>query len=133
MSPDTNPRSPWIDDELEMLGDQVGRFLEREMAPQAERWDRDGLVDRAAWAKAGEAGILCASVPTQYGGGGGTRAHEAVIIQEIARAGLGGGFGVGNTISSGSSRIISWPTATRIRSSAGCRRWRAASGSARSR
>ena len=93
--------SPWIDDELEMLGDQVARFLKREMVPDAERWDREGMVDRVAWAKAGEAGILCASVPVEYGGGGGTRAHEAVIIQEIARVGLGGGFGVGNTISSG--------------------------------
>uniref|UniRef100_UPI0035CB09F6 acyl-CoA dehydrogenase family protein n=1 Tax=uncultured Sphingomonas sp. TaxID=158754 RepID=UPI0035CB09F6 len=101
MSLEQSFRSPWIDDELEMLGDQVARFLDREMVPHAERWDREGMVDRAAWAKAGEAGILCASVPVEYGGGGGTRAHEAVIIQEIARAGLGGGFGVGNTISSG--------------------------------
>ncbi|KQS03732.1 acyl-CoA dehydrogenase [Sphingomonas sp. Leaf357] len=101
MSPDASLRSPWIDDELAMLGDQVARFLAREMVPEAERWDCAGLVDRAAWIKAGEAGILCASVPVEYGGGGGTRAHEAVIIQEIARAGLGGGFGVGNTISSG--------------------------------
>ncbi len=101
MSPELPFRSPWVDDELEMLGDQVGRFLDRELVPHRERWDREGIVDRAAWEKAGDAGILCASVPVEYGGGGGTRAHEAVIIQEIARAGLGGGFGVGNTISSG--------------------------------
>jgi acyl-CoA dehydrogenase len=100
MSLEPAARSPWVDDELAMLGEQVARFLEREFVPHAERWDREGMVDRAAWLKAGEAGILCASIPDQYGGGGGTRAHEAVIIQEITRAGLGGSFGVGNTISS---------------------------------
>lgn len=98
MSPEM---SAWMNDELVMLGEHVARFLKRDMTPDAAHWDRSGAVDRAAWAKAGEAGILCASIPTEYGGGGGTRAHEAVIIQEIARAGLGGSFGVGNTVSSG--------------------------------
>ena len=36
-----------------------------------------------------------------YGGGGGSLAHEAIIVQELARAGMGGGFGVGNSVSSG--------------------------------
>ena len=93
-------QSPWLDDELTMLGEQVARFLDREFVPHAARWERDGLIDRTAWAKAGEAGILCASMPDTYGGGGGTRAHELVIQQEIARAGLGSGFGVSNSIHS---------------------------------
>jgi len=98
MSP--SPRSPWIDDELAMLQDHVARFLAREFVPHAERWRREALVDRSAWTKAAEAGLLCASIPTEYGGGGGTLAHEAVIHQEISRAGLGGGFGAGNSVSS---------------------------------
>jgi len=97
MSPSPT-RSPWIDDELAMLQDHVARFLEREFAPQAERWRRERQVDRSAWLKAAEAGLLCASIPEAYGGGGGTLAHEAVIHQELARAGLGGGFGAGNSV-----------------------------------
>ena len=93
-------RSPWIDDELAMLQEHVARFLAREFVPHVERWEREKQVDRDAWAKAGEAGILCASIPEAYGGGGGTRAHEAVIHQELTRAGLGSGFGVCNSISS---------------------------------
>ena len=93
-------RSPWIDDELTMLGDHVARFIARELAPHAERWRRERLVDRTAWTRAAEAGLLCASIPEIYGGGGGTLAHEAVITQELARAGLAGGFGVGNSVSS---------------------------------
>jgi acyl-CoA dehydrogenase len=83
-----------------MLQDSVARFLEREFLPHAERWRQEKQVDRAAWLKAGEAGLLCASIPEAYGGGGGTLAHEAVIHQEITRAGLAGGFGAGNSVSS---------------------------------
>jgi acyl-CoA dehydrogenase len=93
-------RSPWIDDELAMLQDHVARFLQREFTPHAERWRRERQVDRSAWLKAAEAGILCASIPEAYGGGGGTLAHEAVIHQEVSRAGLAGGFGAGNSVSS---------------------------------
>ncbi|HWF00106.1 MAG TPA: acyl-CoA dehydrogenase family protein [Caulobacteraceae bacterium] len=84
-----------MNEELSILGDQVRRFLEREMTPHRERWDREGVVDQAAWRAAGAAGLLCASIPETYGGGGGTRAHDVVIAQEIGRAGLAGGFGAG--------------------------------------
>lgn len=97
MSPE---RSPWIDDELAMLQDHVALFLTREFAPHVARWEHEKQVDRNAWRKAGAAGILCASIPEAYGGGGGTRAHEAVIHQELSRAGMGSGFGVCNSISS---------------------------------
>lgn len=94
-------RSPWMDDELELLREQVARFLAREFVPHGERWSQQGHVDRAAWLKAGENGLLCASIPAIYGGGDGSYGHEAVIGQEVARAGLNGGFGVGNMVSSG--------------------------------
>ena len=97
MSPD---RSPWIDDELAMLEEHVDRFMEGELAPQRERWEREGRVDRDAWRQAAEMGLLCASIPAAYGGGGGTLAHEAVIQQAATRAGIGGSFGVGNMIHS---------------------------------
>ena len=98
MSPE--PPSPWIDEELSILQDHVARFLEKEFVPHRARWAREGVMDRSAWKKAAEAGILCASIPEEYGGGGGTRAHEAVIHQEMSRAGLGGSMGAGNSVSS---------------------------------
>ncbi|MDX2275474.1 MAG: acyl-CoA dehydrogenase family protein [Hyphomonadaceae bacterium] len=94
-------RSAWIDDELALLQEQVARFAERELRPHAERWEQQRVVDRDAWRAAGRAGILCASIPEEYGGGGGNQAHEAIIAQELIRAGVGGGFGIGNGVSSG--------------------------------
>ena len=96
----SGPQSRWMTEELSILGDQARRFLEREFVPQRERWEKAGVVDREAWLKAGAAGLLCASIPEAYGGGGGTRAHDVVISEEIARAGLSGGFGAGNGVHS---------------------------------
>lgn len=92
--------SPWIDADLAILQEHVARFLQRELVPRAERWQREKRTDREAWLKAGEAGLLCAGIPQKYGGGGGTYAHEAVIAQEVTRAGLGSSFGAGNSVSS---------------------------------
>ena len=88
----------WMTEELRLLSDATRRFLERELVPYAEEWERAGIVSREAWRKAGEAGLLCASIPDEYGGGGGTRGHDLVIGSEISRAGLGGGFGAGHEI-----------------------------------
>lgn len=63
-----NP-SPWMTEELSILREQVRRFLERAFAPHRERWDRNGVVDRDAWLKAGAAGLLCAGIPEIYAGG----------------------------------------------------------------
>lgn len=100
LPPQRTPVSPWIDDELALLGEQVARFIERELKPRADAWLTSGSVDAESWRKAAEAGLLCAGVPEAYGGAGGTRAHEAVIHQEVSRAGLGGSFGVANNVSS---------------------------------
>lgn len=75
--------------ELEYLRSSIRRFLEREVVPHRDRWRREGCVDRAVWSAAGAAGLLCLAVPEQYGGGGGTFRHEAVLIEELARIGFG--------------------------------------------
>lgn len=93
--------SPWMNEELTLLAESTARFAARELAPHAERWRHQKVVDRNAWLKAGEAGILCASIPEAYGGGGGDRRHEAVISAELSKAGVGGGFGTGIGVSSG--------------------------------
>jgi acyl-CoA dehydrogenase len=82
------PRPAWMTEDLVLLEEQARRFFAAEFVPHLERWSQDGIMDRAMWTKAGEAGLLCATMPEQYGGAGGTFAHEAVINREIALAGL---------------------------------------------
>lgn len=87
----TAHRSRWMNEELDMLRDHVARFYASEMSPNEPRWRVQGHVDRGFWNKAGEAGILCASVPEEYGGAGGNFYHEAVIITEqFAGTGVSG-------------------------------------------
>ncbi|AHH17950.1 acyl-CoA dehydrogenase [Nocardia nova SH22a] len=79
-------RSPWMDEDLDALTDLARRFFEKECAPNEDRWGRQHHVDREIWNRAGELGLLCISIPEEYGGGGGTFAHEAVIAIEQTRA-----------------------------------------------
>ncbi len=82
-------------DDHEMLRTTVRRFLERECTPKQAEWDKAGRVDRETWLKAGREGLLCLTLPTEYGGGGGDFGHAAILNEEVNRAGLSGlGFGV---------------------------------------
>src|SRR5690606_2316653 len=56
--------------------------------PHSGRWHEAGMYEREVGTKAGEAGLLCASMPDEYGGAGGTFAHEAVINRELSLAGF---------------------------------------------
>ena len=82
-----NMQSPWMDSELELFRDNVRRFVASEITPHEERWAEQQFVDRELWNKAGENGLLCPAIPEAYGGGGGTFAHDAVILEEQSFAG----------------------------------------------
>ncbi|WP_189211865.1 MULTISPECIES: acyl-CoA dehydrogenase family protein [Actinokineospora] len=79
-----------MDDDLDAFRDLARTFCEKELTPNVERWIEQKEVDRDLWRKAGEVGLLCLSIPEEYGGGGGTFAHEVVLIEEQARAGDSG-------------------------------------------
>jgi long-chain-acyl-CoA dehydrogenase len=80
-------RSPWMDTDLDDFRDLARTFCEKEIKPNIERYIANRQVDRELWTRAGELGLLCASIPEEYGGGGGTFAHEAILIEEQARVG----------------------------------------------
>lgn len=81
---------PFFREDHRLYRDQVRSFLAREIAPYHDEWERQGVVAREAWLKAGEAGLLCASVAEEHGGPGGDYLHNAVVIEEMARVGVSG-------------------------------------------
>src|SRR5690606_1174668 len=78
-------RRTLFSEEHALYRDTVRRFLEREVVPHQERWNAAGSVDREAWRKAGEAGLLCPWLPDDYGGPGGDFLHSVVVMEELAR------------------------------------------------
>jgi acyl-CoA dehydrogenase len=92
-------KSPWMIEELDLLRDAARNFLGKEFTPHIEDWLNQKLVPPDAWRKAGEAGLLCASLPEEYGGIGGTLAHEIVILEELENCGISTHFSA--TIHSG--------------------------------
>ena len=87
-------RSPWMDDDLQMLHDAVAKFAEVEMMPLDAQWRAQHHVGKDIWRRAGEQGFLCTDIPEEYGGAGGDFRHEAVIYEQLNRRGLSG-FGQG--------------------------------------
>ena len=86
--------SGWKDAEALALGQLADTFFAKEVIPHLARFDAQKQVDRALWNRAGEVGLLCASIPTVYGGGGGSFAHEAAVLEAQAHAG-DTAFGIG--------------------------------------
>ena len=82
------PRPAWMTEDLVLLEEQARRFLAAEFGPHLEKWHEEHAYPREVWTKAGAAGLLCASIPEEYGGAGGTFAHEAVIDREYSQAGF---------------------------------------------
>jgi acyl-CoA dehydrogenase len=80
-------KSSWSNPDLEDFRELARTFCRKELVPNQERWAQAKQVDRELWNKAGDVGLLALSIPEEYGGGGGTFAHEAVLYEEQARCG----------------------------------------------
>jgi acyl-CoA dehydrogenase len=90
--------SEWMTDELRALRDVAREFFEREAAPLMAKWSEQRFVDREFWVKAGSLGLLCPTVPEEYGGPGGNILHQVAITEEQSRV-LEKGWG--NNVHSG--------------------------------
>ncbi|MDA0566664.1 acyl-CoA dehydrogenase family protein [Streptomonospora sp. S1-112] len=89
-----------FDTDHDLYRESVAAFLKREVVPFHDRWEKDGIVPREVWAKAGEVGILGLGVPEEYGGSGiDDFRFNAVVAEEICRVGASGlGFGLQNDV-----------------------------------
>ena len=78
-------------EDIVIFSDSVARFLDGH-APKSRvaKWREAGVVERAVWREAGDAGLLCLSVPEAYGGAGGDFRHDVVLMEQMARSGVSG-------------------------------------------
>ncbi|MGH2962164.1 MAG: acyl-CoA dehydrogenase family protein [Solirubrobacterales bacterium] len=86
---------PPFTDEHEELRETVGRFVRGEIAPHVDEWEEAREFPRELFERCGELGFLGLKYPEDLGGQGGDYVHDAVWIEELARAGASGGVGAG--------------------------------------
>src|SRR5690606_34088942 len=93
-------RRDLFDEEHQLFRETVRDFMAREVAPHHARWEKDGIVPREVWQKAGRLGMLGFSAPERYGGAGITDfRYNAVIVDEIMAIGATGvGFSLHNDV-----------------------------------
>ena len=86
----------FFEEEHRLFRDSFRTFVEREVVPYHDQWEKDGMVSRDLWRKAGDHGFLCMNVPEAYGGLGlADYRYNMIVIEELVRAGTTGpGFTV---------------------------------------
>jgi acyl-CoA dehydrogenase len=77
-------------EEHNIFRESVRRFMEREVIPHHAQWEKDGIVPRELWLKAGAEGLLCCTVPEAYGGLGLDYLFDVVVFEELWRVGASG-------------------------------------------
>jgi alkylation response protein AidB-like acyl-CoA dehydrogenase len=89
-------------EEHRLFRDSFRHFVKKEMVPYIAQWEKDGIVSRELWLKAGQQGFLGLNVPEEYGGAGTNDfGYSTIMTEEFARAGVGsagGGIGLHNDI-----------------------------------
>lgn len=73
--------------EKELFRDSVRKFLDREVQPGYETWEKAGIWPRKLWQQLGENGFLCVDIPSAYGGYDGSFELSCVVVEEVSRAG----------------------------------------------
>jgi acyl-CoA dehydrogenase len=72
-------------DEHKQFRKRLRTFLETEVSPHVDQWEKDHIVPKEAWQKMGRAGFLCTWVPKEYGGMGGDFLYSVIAGEEMAR------------------------------------------------
>ena len=97
MALDVAGRTAYNDDH-EAFRQSVRSFIKAEVVPHIERWDEAGIIEKEIWPKAGAVGMLCPTVPEEYGGLGLDFGYNAIIDEEVAYGGTSLGFSLQSDI-----------------------------------
>lgn len=83
-------REIYASEEHKMMRKMIGDFINNEIIDQTEEWEKNGMVNREIWLRAGELGLLCIDMPEAYGGSGLDFSFSALFIEELAKKGVTG-------------------------------------------
>lgn len=89
------------DESVSLFRESVRKLFSRELHPNLDRWEAEGMVDRNFWLRCGEAGLLCPQVPIEYGGPGLDYRYNAVVDEELTYAGSCAGITLQSDITVG--------------------------------
>lgn len=102
-------RKIYASEEHKMMQDMIQDFINNEILPQMDTWEKDGMVSRDIWKRAGDLGLLCIDMPEAYGGSGLDFSFSALFIEELAKKAISGpGFSLHSDIIA--PYILKWGT-----------------------
>ncbi|WP_163515319.1 acyl-CoA dehydrogenase family protein [Gelidibacter japonicus] len=92
-------RKIYASEEHKMMQGMIQDFINNEILPQMDAWEKDGMVSRDIWKRAGDLGLLCIDMPEAYGGSGLDFSFNALFIEELAKKAISGpGFSLHSDI-----------------------------------
>lgn len=92
-------RKIYASEEHQMMRGMIQDFIKNEILPQMESWEKEGMVSREIWKRAGDLGLLCIDMPEAYGGSGLDFSFSALFIEELAKQAISGpGFSLHSDI-----------------------------------
>ena len=92
-------REIYASEEHKMMQKMIQDFIHNEIIDHLDEWEKNGMVSRDIWLRAGELGLLCIDMPEQYGGSGLDFSFSALFIEELAKEGISGpGFSLHSDI-----------------------------------
>ncbi|WP_034925181.1 acyl-CoA dehydrogenase family protein [Gillisia sp. CAL575] len=83
-------REIYSSEEHKMTQKMIQDFIKNEIMDHTEEWEKNGMVSREIWERAGELGLLCIDMPEEYGGSGLDFSFSALFIEELAKEGISG-------------------------------------------
>ena len=83
-------REIYSSEEHKMMQNMIQDFINDEILDQLDEWEKNGMVSREIWERAGELGLLCIDMPETYGGSGFDFSFSALFIEELAKKGVTG-------------------------------------------
>lgn len=84
------PREIYASEEHKMMREMIQNFINHEILEHTDEWEKNGMVSREIWERAGELGLLCIDMPEQYGGSGLDFSFNALFIEEMGKKAVSG-------------------------------------------